>query len=607
MRACLTIERGEGSPRLLELEPEQVVTLGRSRSNTIVLLDERASRRHAEVYFREGEWHIRDFGALNGTRLDGERIREQARLQDGQEIGIADMRLRFAVVDPDPGEGPAAAREAETLPPPANGVGIDPGTALQPDELAVLHEFMTACVDESDPQALIRRLLKVVLKQTEAAVAGYLSFDADNPLPKLVLPDMARVDIALSRQLNQRAREDKRTVWLNEGETRAAEGSGSLLPFTEALCVPLRAEGPPLGALHVYKAEGRFTDGAVRFCEAASTFAASSLARLRLLRTLTAENSRLRGHVPESNPLIGDSPPMRRLQELIRRAASSTATVLIQGETGAGKEPVAVTLHAQSARANGPFVVCNCGAIPATLQESELFGHVRGAFTGAMSDRPGVFEQADDGTLFLDEIGDMSLECQVKVLRVIEGKGFRPVGGAAEVRTDVRVVAATHKDLEQLVRAGRFRQDLYYRLRVIFIRVPALREHVEDIPALAYSFLDRLPVGKTQRRKRLSSAALRRLQEYNWPGNVRQLRATLENAVIMSDGSTIEESDLLLADVGSNDLPLSLNLEELTTWAIRRALDTTEGNITRAAEILGIARETLRKLIKKYAIERDGK
>jgi Nif-specific regulatory protein len=413
------------------------------------------------------------------------------------------------------------------------------------------------------------------------------------------------VDITLSRKLNQRASDENRTVWLREGvgEFRDCD---SLVPFDDALCVPLKAEGPPLGALHVYLSGGSFTQRQVRFCEVVGGYAASSLARLRLFRSLAAENSRLRGHGLQPSTLIGDSPALRRLRDLIARAASCLSTVLIHGETGAGKEPVALTLHAQSTRANGPFVVCNCGAIAPTLLESELFGHVKGAFTSAVADRSGLFEQADDGTLFLDEIGDMSLDCQVKVLRAIEGKGFRPVGGTREIRTDVRVIAATHKDLEQEVRAGRFRQDLYYRLRVIYILVPPLRDHAQDIPALAEHFLERLAAGTGRRRKRLSAAALHRLREYGWPGNVRQLRAVLENAVVMCDGDTIGEGNLWLADAASSDLPLSLNLDEVTAWAVRRALERTQGNVTRAAELLGVARETLRTMMKKFRIGRKG-
>jgi two-component system, NtrC family, response regulator HydG len=603
MRASLTIERGEGVPPVLELDPKTAVTLGRSRDNTLVLHDEHASRQHAQIFFQEGQWLIRDFGALNGTRLDGKPIQQQAVLQHGQEIGIAEMRLRFTLQGtPAPTllAGPAAAipRGVGILP----ALGDEDTTALQADDLAVLYDFMKGSAEETDQQALVRSLLEIIALKTRAGVVGFLSFDPDNPLPKMVLPEVAKVDIALSRRLNQRARQEGRTVRLPQGDNDA-DRSESLMPFQDALCVPLKADGAPLGALHVYRSGKLLSQREVNFCEVAGGHAAHRLARLRELRSLTAENSRLREHSAASSILVGDGPAMRRLRDLIGRAASCDAAVLIHGETGAGKEPVALALHAQSARARGPIVVSNCGAIMPTLLESELFGHVKGAFTGALNDHQGLFEQADDGTLFLDEIGDMSLECQVKLLRVIEGKPFQPVGGTRRIQTDVRVVAATHKNLEQEVRAGRFRQDLYYRLVVVYLRVPPLREHPEDIPALAAHFLERLAAGNRQRQKKLSPAALRRLQEFSWPGNVRQLRAVLESAMVMCDGDTIEEGNLWLAGASHPDQPLTLNLEALTEWAVRRALARTEGNLVRAAELLGISRETVRNMKRKYQID----
>jgi Nif-specific regulatory protein len=605
MRARLTIEQGEGRPEVLDLDPDKPITLGRSRENTIVLRDAHASRHHAKIDFQDGQWVLRDASARNGTRVDGQRIQHSTVLRHGQEICIAATRLRFTVGDPYVHVLAGAGLDGSTPPSGNFGGANEDLTTLQPDELAVLYEFMTGSVEETDPQALVRRLLETLCLQTRATCAGFLSFDAENPLPKLVVPEIAQVDITLSRRLNQRASDENRTIWLREGAGDFHD-CDSLMPFTDALCVPLKADGPPLGALHVYKSGQSFTQREVRFCEVLGNFAASSLARLRLFRTLAAENSRLRGHGMQPSVLIGEGPAMSRLRDLIGRAAACLSTVLVHGETGAGKEPVALTLHAQSGRCKGPFVVCNCGAIAPTLLESELFGHVKGAFTSAVADRSGLFEQADDGTLFLDEIGDMSLECQVKVLRAIEGKGFRPVGGTREIRTDVRVIAATHKDLEQEVRAERFRQDLYYRLRVIYIPVPPLRDHAEDIPALADHFLERLAAGTGQRKKHVSAAALRRLQEYGWPGNVRQLRAVLENAVVMCDGDTIEEGNLWLADATSCELPVSLNLDAVTAWAVRRGLERTQGNVTRTAELLGVARETLRTMMKKFQIGRKG-
>jgi transcriptional regulator with PAS, ATPase and Fis domain len=233
-----------------------------------------------------------------------------------------------------------------------------------------------------------------------------------------------------------------------------------------------------------------------------------------------------------------------------------------------------------------------------------VFGHRKGAFSGADRDHPGLFQQADDGTLFLDEIGELSLEFQAKLLRVMETKVFRPVGATAEVGVDVRVIAATHRELERDVREGRFRQDLFYRLQGIQVRVPPLREHSEDIPELVDYFLGKLTV-EWNRQVKVSKAALRRLQEFSWPGNVRQLRSVLENAVTQCEKELIEPGDLLLPAGLCSAEPPSLNLEAVEAWAIRQALQQSGGNISQSAKTLGVARDTLSNKIKKYGIGKD--
>jgi two-component system response regulator HydG len=593
MRARLIIEKGEGTPRVLELEPAKVATLGRSRDSTVVLHDEHASRQHAQVLFRNGQWLLRDLETLNGTFLDAVRISQEVPLQNGQLVAIADMRLRFE--SGDPGRRPSAppeAKEALTT----SEERSSHSTRLQADELALLYDFMSSSVGESDGRIIIERVLAAVLQHTGARLVGFLSLDPEDPLPKVVFPQRAQVDPALSRRLTARVQESRRTVWLAQGEISSSD---SLASYLDAVCVPLVAEGQTFGALHVYKEQGPFTEREVRFCELASGYAANSLARLQLCRRLEAENSRLRSHASEPDQLVGDSPALRKLRQLIDRAAPTPSTVLIHGETGSGKELVALALHRKSPRCNGPLVVANCGAIAESLLESELFGHCKGAFTGAVTAREGLFQQADDGTLFLDEIGDLSPECQVKLLRAIEGRSFRPLGSEAEVRADVRIIAATNKDLEREVAEGRFRQDLFFRLRVVYIPVPPLRDHAEDIPALVEHFLGLLPGG---RQKRLSDAALRRLQEYPWPGNIRQLRTVLENALVMADGPTIDVNDLWLAESGPASRPEGLKLSELEAWAITRALAQAAGKIGKAAQLLGISRETLGVKMKLYRI-----
>jgi transcriptional regulator with PAS, ATPase and Fis domain len=341
-------------------------------------------------------------------------------------------------------------------------------------------------------------------------------------------------------------------------------------------------------------------------------YLANSLNVLRSRRMLAAENSRLRTHSPVGDDeLVGSSPALLKVRMHIARVAPRPCTVLIVGESGVGKELVASALHRLSPRRDGPLVTVNCAAIAASLSEAELFGHREGTFTGAVGDRPGFFQQADEGTLFLDEIGELSLECQAKLLRVIEGKGFRPVGATSELRVDVRVVAATNRDLEAMVREGGFRQDLYFRLGIP-IHVPPLRERAEDIPALASYFLRKLSL-EYRRQLRLTEAAITRICECPWPGNIRQLRAVLENAVAMSDADTLDAGDLVLplpdtrggdAADGLPRLPY-LNLEQLEVVAIRQALRETRGNARAAAEKLGIHRDTLGLKMKKYDIRRN--
>jgi two-component system, NtrC family, response regulator HydG len=599
MHARLVIVRGEGTPSSFELDPDNPITLGRSRDNMMVLHDEHASRLHAQVYFQDGHWFLRDIDTRNGTRIDSERVRGATPLLDGQEIAIADMRLRFEELE--------GVRVPPPEPPPPPKPQPDSAhTTLLADELAVLHKFMTATVKETDPGMVIRHMLSTVLRQTRATVAGFLSLDEDEPLQKVVLPEKAKVDFCLSRQLTQRVQQEGKAVWLKTGSAGFTE-SDSLMPFQDAVCVPVRAEeGAPLGALHVYKSGRFFNERELRFCEVVAGYAANGLARLRLCRSLEAENTRLRGG-RSSGPekIIGGSKAMQQLYETIHRAARCRSTVLIHGESGSGKELVALELHRLSARCNGPLVVANCGALPPTLLESELFGHVKGAFTDAVTARDGLFKQADDGTLFLDEIGDMSLDCQVKLLRVLEDKGFRPVGGTEEIKTDVRLIAATHRDLNKEVKATRFRPDLFFRLRVVVIHVPPLREHREDIPELVGHFLKKFNA-ESGKRKALSDEALQRLVEYPWPGNVRELRTVIESAVMMSERDVIEAHELWLQDAPiTTDQPLSLNLEHVEAWAIRQAMQKTKGNVTKAARILGVARETLGLKLRKYQIARE--
>jgi two-component system nitrogen regulation response regulator NtrX len=325
---------------------------------------------------------------------------------------------------------------------------------------------------------------------------------------------------------------------------------------------------------------------------------------------LEAENRALRAHVDKQLTMVGESYVMTQLREQVAMAAPTNGRVLIYGENGTGKELVARTIHALSRRRSGPFVEVNCAAIPEELIESELFGHVKGAFTGALQDRRGKFELADGGTLFLDEIGDMSLKTQAKVLRALQEQVVEPVGGASGVRVDVRVLAATNKDLTAEIRAARFREDLYFRLNVIPIFVPPLRDRVDDIPRLADYFMSGLAHEYGRRRKTLDAGATALLQRYRWPGNVREMRNVLERLMIMVPGDTIAASDLSFLDgtpavedaPEAEPLPLHEARERFERDYILRALAMQQGNISRTADSLGVERSNLYRKMRAFGI-----
>ncbi len=331
-----------------------------------------------------------------------------------------------------------------------------------------------------------------------------------------------------------------------------------------------------------------------------------SVQRALEAKRLERENRELRENLFRRWKMVGESPRMQQLREQIRMAAVSNSRVLILGESGSGKELVAHLLHEQSPRSDGRFVEVNCAAIPQELIESELFGHEKGSFTGAIERKQGKFELADHGTLFLDEIGDMSLQTQAKVLRVIETQEFQRVGGNRNIKVDVRIISATNKDLADEVKKGSFREDLFFRLNVIPIKVPPLRERLEDIPLLVDYFFDLLAAEYGQQKKAISREALAALQRHAWPGNIRELRNVLERMVIMTHAGTIASVDMLPSDAPKADYFACAALKDARDAFERdfilRKLEENGGNVSKTAEVLGIERSNLHRKIKTYGI-----
>ena len=307
--------------------------------------------------------------------------------------------------------------------------------------------------------------------------------------------------------------------------------------------------------------------------------------------------------------MVGASPPMQQVYALMRQAAESDITVLIRGESGTGKELVAKSFHSNSPRKDGPFLAINCAAIPEALMESELFGHERGAFTGATRQRIGAFERAKGGTILLDEIGDMRLALQAKLLRVLQEREIQRVGGGVTIPIDVRVIVATNKDLEAAVKAGEFREDLFYRIAGFPIVIPPLRQHRMDIPLLANHFLNKHAERSRRSMSGISTAALRLLLQYDWPGNVRELDHALERAVLLEKTDVLQVDSLpprlFVAHAAADDhsTPASvLTLQEVERRALAQALEASGNNITQAARALGINRVTLHRKLKRYGL-----
>ncbi len=339
-------------------------------------------------------------------------------------------------------------------------------------------------------------------------------------------------------------------------------------------------------------------------------------------KTLREENRNLREELARTETfgeIVGGNSKMKALYSLLERVAPTSSTILIQGESGTGKELVARTVHQRSTRARKAFVAVNCGGLPETLLESELFGHVKGAFTGAVNSKRGLFDVAQGGTLFLDEVGEMTPAMQVKLLRALQEKRIRPVGSDEEHSTDARVIAATNQDLQKLMKEKRFREDLYYRINVISLRIPSLRERREDIPLLAHHFLDKYArlLGKDV--PAISVEAMKILEAYDWPGNVRQLENVLERAMALIEGDGVEVRHLpeeilgvgrplIREDVVIPEDEFSLNdaVESFRAAYIRKALEMENGVMVRAAERLGITFRSMRYFVKKYHLQVKG-
>ncbi len=608
----LTHLNGPQTGARYRLDETDEIRLGRGVDCQVMLSDPLSSRIHAYVRRVANQWQVSDNQSRNGTLLDGVKI-QTAALTDGAVIRIGAVELRFELIQ-DAATDSGGGEELQTLvrqfPLAATGPSETVQMALaglrdaaQAQQLLLLYQLSIKLLGCDQPDDVIRIALDLLRDQTRASSAAFLWIDDTGHLkPKLQLPEGSPEQLKLSESLSALVIQQGNAIWINRQE---AKGSGQhLAHFADAICIPLVSMKQVVGAMLIYMERGKFQQQDFDFAISLANIVAVALVRARQHVTLTQEYQRLSLKNASLDEIVGQSPPVQELKERMSRVARANGSVLIRGESGVGKELVARGVHRLGPRADRPLLTVNCAAIPSELMESQLFGHKAGAFTGAERDHQGFFQQADSGTLFLDEVGELSLAGQAKLLRILEGHPFQPVGSKKTVTVDVRVIAATNRDLLVDVRERKFREDLYYRLSVFELKIPALRERGDDLALLLDYFVQHFKRLHGRAALQLSAAARAKLLAYRWPGNVRQLRNVIDSAVVMAAGPLIESADLGLHDQGGGIELDTLRIDHWERKLIVEALKRASGNVPESAKLLGLSRATLYRKLDEYQIER---
>ncbi len=671
MLAYLVVREGPKWTDVFRLLEGRTVTIGRAPTNQIVVKDDRCSRNHAEVFHSNGDWVLRDLSSRNGTEIDGEKIGGDYTLKDGDIFKVAHAQLAFVhdLTAAFPGDS-RNQFELNDLLTDHVGDSVEESAILSISEpTTITHRRGKTKFHGSDDEvpaseaeeqgsgqaaAKLCRLAFVLGNTSDEKEIAELALESlfdGTPvdagavylLPRNLKGDPADKPLRiigsrsdLKPKYNRLSKFLSQTV-LREGEAvlaRNVESDSTLvsrdsqgeISATSVMCAPIRQNGVIIGVIHTYSTdETRRPDpDDLEFTLAVADNVALALTNLNRTQELSENLEQvqtaireLRSQLGENSQLIGTSAAMEQVHQEILRAAPSRATVLIRGESGVGKELVARAVHFASPRKDHTFVCLNCAALSETLLESELFGHEKGSFTGATERKIGKFEAADQGTLMLDEIGEMSEQIQAKFLRVLEGHPFERVGGSQAISCDVRVIAATNRDLERAVTEGRFRRDLYFRLNVVEILVPPLRKRDDkDIMELAQHFLSRYSSETGRRLKGFTQSAIEQLQEYRWPGNVRELRNVIERAVVLARNDYIGIDDLHLSNLataGDSGVIVDdgqvefepITLAEAERRHIVGALNANGWNKSRTAKILGIERSTLDRKIRRYELKKD--
>jgi transcriptional regulator with GAF, ATPase, and Fis domain len=632
LRPRLLVIAGPSKDSTIPL-PDGEAALGRDPNNAVAVADASVSRKHCLLRRDEdGRFRIKDLDSRNGTLVNGLAVKEQW-LHHGDEIATGDSVFLFLL-------------EEEDLPLPAGRVEFDDShptaetKVIHPKEVVYLHpdrllkelpatsqvarnlnallkisRVVHAIRDLEELQAQLLDLIFEVVPACRGAIllaeGAKLEFSCLYARTRRAgQPQLVRVSRTIARQVMEQnvailGVDVPASGTLREVESLAQSDVRSLL------CVPLTVFQRVIGCIYLdsTNSASRFQEDHLQLLAAIAGISAVALDNARRLQWLEQENQRLTTEVRQEQSLVGEGPRMKEIFQFLARVAPTDSTVLIEGESGTGKELAARALYRNSKRGGKQFVAINCAAIPETLLESDLFGHERGAFTGAAVQKKGRLEVADGGVVFLDEIGELAPALQVKLLRVLQEREFERVGGTQTIKVDIRLIAATNRDLTEAVRNGEFRQDLYYRLAVVQLTMPPLRERREDIPMLTRHFVQKYAKRSKVKPKPVSREAMAALVNYEWPGNVRELENAIERALVMGSSDAVLLEDLpesLLEQESPAEMhegKYHASVKELKKQLIIDAVEQTRGNYVDAAGILGVHPNYLHRLIRNLGLK----
>ncbi|MGE5084508.1 MAG: sigma 54-interacting transcriptional regulator [Acidobacteriota bacterium] len=634
MRPRLVVTAGPAKDTVIPLTQDEA-SIGRDPNNVVAISDPSVSRKHCLLRREsDGRFQILDLESRNGTLVNGVTVKEHW-LRHGDEIATGDSVFLFLVEDDDR-VLQASRVEFDDRKPTAETRVINPKDVvyLQPDRL--LRELPSSSPLARNLSALLKisRVVHAIrdLEELQAQLLDLIFEVVPAGRGAILLGDGANSEFsslyARTRQAGQHQlvrvsrtvahhvlKENVAILGVDIAASDALRDVESLAvsEVRSLLCVPLSVFDRTIGCIYLDSTTtvNRFQEDHLQLMAAIAGISAVALDNARRSQWLEQENQRLSLEIRQEQNLVGESARVKEIFQFLARVGPTDSTVLIEGESGTGKELAARALHRNSHRNQKPFVAINCAAIPETLLESELFGHERGAFTGAASQKKGKLEVAEGGVGFLDEIGELAPALQVKLLRVLQEREFERVGGTHPIKIDVRVIAATNRDLDDAVRKREFRQDLYYRLAVVKLTMPPLREHREDIPMLTRHFIQKNAKRCKVKAKPVSREAMAALVSYDWPGNVRELENAIERALVMGSSDTILLEDLPESLVeqqpsgGMSEGRYHAGVKELKKSLIMNAVEQTRGNYIEAAAVLGVHPNYLHRLIRNLGLKDD--